>query len=75
MSTAEEALELHVDGMVCGGCMARVRRALGGLEGVVIDSLAREAARLRYDPQKASLDDIERAIRAAGHVARPEEAR
>lgn len=66
--TAE--LTLHVDGMTCGNCRARVERALNALEGVAgADvNLATERARIVYLPEILGPPAIAEAIRGAGYV-------
>ena len=66
--TAE--LTLHVDGMTCGNCRARVERALRGLDGVAgADvNLATERARILYLPELLDPPAIADAIRGAGYV-------
>lgn len=57
-----------VDGMTCSGCEARVRDALGGLEGVVeVDADHRNSrVRVRLDPLRFSEDQVRKVIRSAG---------
>jgi copper chaperone CopZ len=64
-------LAFEVDGMTCGGCTARVERALGKLAGV-------KASRVTLNPGRALVQvddavspaDVQQAITAAGYPAR-----
>jgi copper chaperone len=64
-----ESTTLQVKGMTCGGCVASVTRVLRGLPGVeeVEVALQPGTARIAYDPQRAGLADIKRAIEDAGY--------
>jgi Cu+-exporting ATPase len=55
--------------MTCASCVRRVERALGKLEGVETASvnLATERATVRYSPDLAGLDDLQRAVEKAGY--------
>lgn len=59
---------LTVSGMTCGGCASAVRRALSGVRGVSTASvdLAGERATVTGT---ASIDDLLRALEAAGFAA------
>jgi copper chaperone len=64
-----ETVTLRVNGMSCGGCVASVTRVLRVLPGVGEIAVALETgtARIAYDPRRASLPDIKRAIEDAGY--------
>ena len=64
-----ETVTLKVNGMTCGGCVASVTRVLRVLPGVgeVVVALETGTARFAYDPQRAGLPDIKRAIEDAGY--------
>jgi copper chaperone len=64
-----ETVTLKVNGMTCGGCVASVTRVLRILPGVgeVTVALETETARIAYDPQRAGLPEIKRAIEDAGY--------
>ena len=64
-----ETVTLKVNGMTCGGCVASVTRVLRVLPGVgeVTVALETATARVAYDPQRAGLPDIKRAIEDAGY--------
>ncbi len=65
-------VELAVEGMTCASCVRRVERALAKVEGVesATVNLATERATVTYDPERASLDAMLRAVQAAGYRAR-----
>jgi copper chaperone len=66
-----ETVELKVEGMDCQGCVKSVTRMLHGVAGVAeVDvSLDRARARVTYDPAKAKVEDLKRAIERAGYKA------
>jgi copper chaperone CopZ len=55
--------------MSCGHCVARVTKALTGLEGLEVDNVRIGAAELRFDPTRRSIEDILEAVRDAGYEA------
>jgi copper chaperone len=57
---------LDIRGMSCGHCVARVRGALEGLEGVEVDSVEIGEAAIRLDPARTNRDRAEQAVRDAG---------
>lgn len=64
-----EQTALSVGGMSCAACVARVEKALGGLEGVekAAVNFATEKAQVTYDPKKVDLDKFRQAIEDAGY--------
>ena len=62
-----ETLNLTIDGMSCGHCVARVSKALDAMEGLDVGAVRIGAAELRYDPERRSVDDILEAVRDAGY--------
>jgi len=64
-----ETVTLKVNGMTCGGCAANVTRVLRVVPGVgeVTVALNLGTALVSYDPQRARLPDIKRAIEDAGY--------
>ena len=66
-----EIVELKVEGMDCQGCVKSVTRTLNGVAGVenVDVSLEEGRARVTYDPAKAKVEDLKRAIERAGYKA------
>jgi len=66
---------LHVLGMSCAACAARVEKALQRVPGVQKASvnLATEKAYVRYNPRVASIIDLREAIRGQGYDVSDEE--
>jgi copper chaperone len=66
-----ETIELKVEGMDCDGCVKSVTRMLSGVAGVqqVDVSLAQARARVTYDPAKASVAQMKKAVERAGYKA------
>jgi copper chaperone len=66
-----DTVELKVEGMDCEGCVKSVTRTLSGVPGVqaVEVSLAEARARVTYDPAKASVPDMRKAVVRAGYKA------
>jgi Cu+-exporting ATPase len=70
VSSAE--VQLPVEGMSCASCVNRIERFLRKTPGVAEASvnLATEVATVRYLPEVAGLDELVRAIEAAGYEVR-----
>ena len=66
-----ETIELKVEGMDCEGCVKSVTRMLSGVPGVqnVDVSLAEARARVTYDPAKAGVAEMKKAVQRAGYKA------
>jgi Cu+-exporting ATPase len=66
-------VSLPVEGMSCASCVASVKRTVRALEGVtsVEVSLAERRARVRYDENKVTPDQIAAAIRELGYKTGP----
>ena len=59
---------LPIEGMTCASCAARIERKLNKLEGVEATvNYASEEAAVAYDPARVALDDLVRAVEAAGY--------
>jgi copper chaperone len=69
-TTVMKTMSLQIDGMSCGHCVARVEKALGKLEGVVVDHVQVGAAQVRYDPSRATPERIRQAVEDAGYDVR-----
>ena len=66
-----ESVRLALEGMTCAACANRIERKLNKLDGVAATvNLATELATVDYDPEHAGVDDLIRAIEAAGYHAR-----
>jgi copper chaperone len=66
-----DSVELKVEGMDCEGCVKSVTRMLSGVPGVssVDVSLAQARARVTYDPAKAGVAEMKKAVERAGYKA------
>jgi copper chaperone len=64
-----DVVELDVEGMTCEGCVKSVTRTLQAVPGVerVEVSLDQGRAKVAYDPGKAHLADLKRAVKRAGY--------
>jgi Cu+-exporting ATPase len=63
-------VQLALEGMTCASCATRIERKLNKLEGVEASvNLATEQAAVSYDPGRAAVDDLIRAVEAAGYGA------
>ena len=62
-------ITLHITGMTCSACAARVERALAGVPGVskARVNLASKSAQVAFDEKRASRADLVRAVKAAGY--------
>ena len=63
-------VRLALEGMTCASCAKRIERGLNGLDGVEASvNYATEQATVDYDPARAAVDDLLRAVEAAGYRA------
>jgi len=63
-------VQLALEGMTCASCATRIERKLNKLEGVEASvNYATEQATVSYDPARAAVDDLIRAVEAAGYHA------
>lgn len=60
---------LKVTGMTCDGCTSKVAHALNAITGVheVVVSLAAGEATVRYDEHLTATDQLNSAVKGAGH--------
>lgn len=65
---AAEAM-LHITGMRCGGCAAKVRTALTNADGVIDAQVrfAESSAKVRYEPQRTDVETICSVLDSAGY--------
>lgn len=70
----KETATLRIEGMTCANCQKHVGDALRGVPGVASANvdLAFHRASVSFDPQKASLDALVKAVEEAGYGARPQ---
>ena len=64
-----QALQLKIEGMTCGHCVARVEKALNKIDGVALGKVLIGHAELFYDPVRTSAARILEAIDDAGYGA------
>lgn len=66
-------LTFNVTGMTCGGCAARVQRALMALDGVRNVSVHQTDGRavVTYDPDAISVAEMQQAAQSAGYPVQP----
>ena len=57
---------IGINGMSCQHCVARVEGALQGMQGVALDGVEIGLARVRYDPEVVSREQLTEAIEEAG---------
>ena len=59
---------LNIDGMHCGSCVRRVRKALEKLEGLTGCDVEIGKAKVSFDEAKVDLPKMQAALRYAGYV-------
>ena len=64
-------LELEIEGMSCGHCVAAVSEALKELPGVNVEQVRIGSAELTYEPAEVSPEQIVLAVEDAGYTAQP----
>ena len=64
-------LNLKIDGMSCGHCVARVDKALSKLDGVNVQRVDVGSAEIYYDPARTPFERIREALDGAGYTAQP----
>ena len=64
-------LELEIEGMSCGHCVAAVSEALGSLDGVNVEAVRIGSASVEYEPGVVSPAEIVLAVEDAGYSAQP----
>lgn len=61
---------IAVEGMSCGHCVAAVKGALQGMDGVEVREVKIGSATVDYDPQSVTPEQIAAAIESEGYAAR-----
>ena len=64
-----QKIRLTIEGMSCGHCVERVRRALQKVEGVEVRSVDVGSAMLELDPARTQPEELVRAVDDLGFVA------
>ncbi len=64
-----KTISLRISGMMCAACVAHNEEALSSLPGVTkaVVNLATGKARVEYDPDKVTLEDMKKAVSDAGY--------
>lgn len=62
-----ESTTIGISGMSCGHCVAAVKRALDGIEGVEVREVKVGSATVDFDPRATSAERIARAIEDEGY--------
>ena len=68
-----ERLNLKIEGMSCGHCVARVQKSLSKVEGVHVGQVEIGSAWVTYDPSRVGPEQIRQAVEDAGYEIRPAE--
>ncbi|MBB4636812.1 heavy-metal-associated domain-containing protein [Longimicrobium terrae] len=66
-----QSLSIEIEGMTCGHCVAAVRGALAGMQGVRVEEVKIGSARVEYDPAAVQPEQIAEAVRDEGYAAHP----
>jgi Cu+-exporting ATPase len=70
-SQPDGRVQLALEGMTCASCATRIERKLNKLDGVEASvNYATEQAAVAFDPARVVVDDLLRAVEAAGYRAR-----
>jgi copper chaperone len=66
-----ETAQIRIEGMTCEGCATSVMRSLQRVAGVqeVNVSLDQHQAKVTFDPARAGVADLKRAVERAGYEA------
>ena len=64
-----QTVNLTIEGMSCGHCVARVRRTLEALDGVRVTTVQVGTAQAEIDPGKTSPETLAQAITDIGFAA------
>ena len=59
--------ELAIQGMSCGHCVMAVRKGLGTIPSLIVESIEIGKAVVRYDETRVKVEDIRRAVEETGY--------
>lgn len=62
-----QQLSMAISGMSCGGCVTKVRNALGALPGTRVDLVTVGSATVTYDESRTNPAAIAQAVTDAGY--------
>jgi Cu+-exporting ATPase len=70
---SRQEIHLHIEGMTCAACVARVERALKRVPGVheAVVNLATESATVQAAPGAVPVERLLEAVEMAGYTAQP----
>ena len=66
----QDTLELSIEGMHCGACVRRVTNALQTVPGVQINSVEVGSAKLEFNPEDTTPEEITAAVSGIGFPAK-----
>jgi copper chaperone len=62
------SMKIEIEGMSCGHCVGAVRKALGQVDGVIVEEVTVGSATVTYDAEKTSVDAVSKAVEKAGYA-------
>ena len=65
----QDTITLSIEGMHCGACVRRVTNALQAVPGVAVGSVEIGSAKLAFDPEGATAQEIAAAVNGIGFTA------
>jgi copper chaperone len=66
----QDTLNLSIEGMHCGACVRRVTNALQTVPGVQINSVEVGSAKLSFNPDATTPEEISSAVSGIGFTAK-----
>ncbi len=60
-------ITLNIEGMSCGHCVMRVKKALDALSGVITANVEQGRATIQFDELKVKNEEIAAAVEKAGY--------
>jgi copper chaperone len=66
----QDTLNLSIEGMHCGACVRRVTNALQTVPGVQINSVEVGSAKLSFNPEATTPEEISAAVNGIGFTAK-----
>ncbi len=69
----QDTLKLSIEGMHCGACVRRVTTALQAVPGVQVGAVEVGSAKLTFNPEEATAQEIAAAVDGIGFPARIEQ--
>jgi len=69
----QDTLKLSIEGMHCGACVRRVTTALQAVPGVQVGAVEVGSAKLAFNPEEATAQEIAAAVDGIGFPARIEQ--